>query len=128
MIEYDAQLAAYAAADAVASAEEYRSASAELMRRARPPRAKVLPDYRRASTQGNTPAGRDTQASPHPMRTVRTTLGSLRSSNPAIRRAAQTAAIRLGLIERKAVETTRTPWRRPSKHPFAAGTRRTREG
>jgi hypothetical protein len=78
---------------------------------------------------GATPS-RDTQAAPHPMRTRRTVLSSLRSSNPAIRASAKTAAVALGVLP--APTPRPVGWRRPKPHrrivPFATGTRRTREG
>lgn len=74
---------------------------------------------------------RTAQVAPHPMRTRRTVLSSVRSSNPAIRRAAKVTAIALGVL---AAPTPRpVGWRRPKPvypvaAPFATGTRRTREG
>lgn len=79
---------------------EPQSKGDALLRRMRD-RGRYLPDYRRASTQGNVPAGQDTQVARHPMRTVRTVHTSLRSSNPRIRAAAK--AMRAGF--RRALAT-----------------------
>lgn len=68
--------------------------------------------------RGFTPS-RDTQIEPHPMRTGRTVLGSLRSSNPRIRASAKAAAVALGVLP-KAVMVG-------SAEPFATGTRNNRD-
>lgn len=51
---------------------------------------------RHAVSRGFT-RSRVTTVAPHPMRTRRTVLGSLRSSNPRIRASAKAAAIALGV-------------------------------
>lgn len=79
---------------------------------------KQVPRYVRPRAGGAT-RSRDTQVAPHPMRTARTVVGSLRSSKPAIRRSAIAAALKLGVIERS---TTPKPigWRRPKTAHRAA--------
>jgi hypothetical protein len=90
------------------------------------PAAKPLPNRkimrRLVGVTGST-RSRDTQVAAHPLRTGRTVLSSLRSSNPRIRRSAKAAAIALGVL----AAPTPKPAYRPAA-PFATGTRRTREG
>jgi len=60
--------------------------------------ARALPRYTDVGVWPKLHGGRDTQVAPHPMRTRRTVLGSLRSHNPRIRRSAKAAAIALGVL------------------------------